>query len=389
MKYIGFILSVFIILSSCSTSKKQFQKGNYDAAIEKAVKNLKKDPQNKNETLILQKSYRLANEQDLDQIKFLRMEGKPENWDIILEHYLALKNRQAKVRPVLPLKLDNRTINFDYVDYDAQIIEAKQKAAEYFFAHARKLLKNGDKNSYRKAYEEFLKVKRYWGDFENIDQLISLSRYYGMSRALIVIQNNTQLKLSPEFTNDLLAIDPTKLNTNWVEYYTRDLDDSVKYDYQIAINLNHIMVSPDLQREKDTMIRKKVENGWQYVLDQNGNVMKDSLGNDIKMKKYKTLTCTLIKTIQQKDVQIDGNVEIYSLRPLKLLKKDPIGANSHFEYFSARAVGDVEALSPEDKALLSHKKVPFPTDGEMILRCTQSLKEAIRQILLRDRRYIY
>ena len=389
MRHLGYILLLFAILSSCSTPQKQFQKGNYDVAIEKAVKNLKKNPNNKDDIMILEKSYKLANEQDREQIKFLRMEAKPENWDLILHHYLALKNRQSVIRPVLPLKSDNRTISFDYIDYDAKIIEAKQKAAEYFFAHAQKLMKNGDKNSYRNAYEEFVKVKRYWGDFENIDHLISLSHYYGTSRVLVVVQNNTPLKLSPEFTDDLLAIDPSHLNSEWVEYYTRNLDDSINYDYQVALNLNHILVSPDLQTEKDTMIQKKVEAGWQYVLDNNGNVMKDSLGNDIKVKKYKTLTCTLIKTIQHKDVQIDGNIEIYSMQPLKLLKKDPIGASSHFEYFSARAVGNTNALSPEDKALLSHRKAPFPTDGQMILRCTESLKQAIRQILLRDKRYIY
>ncbi len=389
MKYIGFIFTFLIILSSCSSSKKQFQKGNYDLAIEKAVKNLQKNPDDKDEIQILEKSYKLANEQDLEQIRFLNMEGKPDNWDRILEHYLALKNRQAMVRPLLPLKVDNRTVQFDFADYDAQIIEAKQKAADYFFAHARKLMQNGDKNSYRKAWEEFVKVKSYRGDYDDIDRLISLARYYGTSRVLVVVQNNTALKLSPEFTDDLLAIDPSRLNTDWVEYYTRHLDDSTEYDYQIAINLNNILISPDLQTEVDTMIKKKVEDGWRYVLDKNGNVMKDSLGNDIKVKKYKNLSCTLIKTIQQKDVQIDGNVEIYSLVPLKLLKKDPIAANSHFEYFSARAVGDVDALSPEDRALLKRKKVPFPSDGEMIMRCSQALKEAIRQVLLRDKRYIY
>ncbi len=389
MRHISYIFLLLMVLSSCGSSKKQFEKGNYDAAINKAVKKLVKNPNSTNDIQILEKSYKLANEQDLEQIKFLKLEGKPENRDRILNHYLAMKQRQSKIRPILPLKLSNRTIHFDYVDYDSQIIEAQHKAAEYFFAHAQKLMGNGDKNSYRNAYTEFIKVKKYWGDYQNIDQLINTSRYYGISRVLIVIQNNTSLKLSSEFKDDLLAIDPSRLNTEWVEYYTRNLDDSVTYDYQVSVNLNNIMVSPDLQTEKDTMIKKRVENGWQYILDKNGNVLKDSLGNDIKVKKYKNLTCTLIKTIQQKNVQINGNTEIYSLQPLKLLKKDPMGANSHFHYLSARAVGDVNALPTGDRQLLSNKKVPFPSDGEMIMRCNESLKQAIRQVLLQDRRYIY
>ena len=43
-RIIPFIFILTIILSGCGSSKKQLQKGNYDAAIEKAVKQLRKDP---------------------------------------------------------------------------------------------------------------------------------------------------------------------------------------------------------------------------------------------------------------------------------------------------------------------------------------------------------
>jgi hypothetical protein len=33
--------------------------------------------------------------------------------------------------------------------------------------------------------------------------------------------------------------------------------------------------------------------------------------------------------------------------------------------------------------------VPFPTDREMILRCSESLKGAIRGAIQNDRRFIY
>ncbi|NOY36141.1 MAG: hypothetical protein GXO83_01040 [Chlorobi bacterium] len=389
MKRVLYIFLSLVILSSCGGSKKQLQKGNYDIAINKAVKKLMRNPDSSDDIMVLERSYKLANEQDLEQIKFLKMEGKPDNWDAILNHYMNLKNRQTKVRPVLPLKLGNRTVNFDYVDYDSEIIQAKHKAAEYFFAHGQKLMNNGDKDSYRQAYYEFSKVKDYWGDYENIDKLLSLSRYYGMSRVIVAIENNTQLKLSPQFQDELLAIDPANLNTEWVEYYTRHLDDSVNYDYQVNISLNVIAVSPDMVSEKDTIEKKRIENGFEYALDQNGNVMKDTAGNDIKIKKYKDITCSLVKTIQQKDVTIQGNVEIYSLSPMKLLKKDPIGANSHFEHFSARAIGDVDALSAESRQMINAKKVPFPSDVEMIMRCSENLKQAIRGILMQNRRFIY
>ena len=84
---------------------------------------------------------------------------------------------------------------------------------------------------------------------------------------------------------------------------------------------------------------------YSYVLDKKGNVMKDSLGNDIKQKKYKTLQCALVETIQTKACRIDGDVEVIQMNPNKVFKKDPIGAQSNFENISSRALGDIQALN--------------------------------------------
>ena len=64
-----------LLLSGCGSSKKQLQKGNYDAAIDKAVKQLRKDPDDAKQIEILTQSYKVANDQDNERIRFLKMEG--------------------------------------------------------------------------------------------------------------------------------------------------------------------------------------------------------------------------------------------------------------------------------------------------------------------------
>ncbi len=388
MKRIIYLLVIAIFLAGCGSSKKQLQRGNYDAAIDKAVKKLMKNPDSEDDIMVLEKSYQIANEQDLERIKFLKMDGNPNTWEETLNHYLRLKDRQTMVRTVLPLKLGNRTISYDYVDYDSEIVEAKHKAAEYFFAHGQKLLENNTKDAYRQAYYEFSKVKQYWGDYENIDQLLAETRYNGMSRVLVTVENKTLLKLSQEFEEDLLAIDHQRLNSEWVEYHTRHLDDNIEYDYLVYINLKNIAVSPEAVEDKDRIVKREVEDGFEYVLDKNGNVMKDSLGNDIKLKKFKTLNCTVIESMQHKAVRIDGDVEIFQLNPENLLKKDPIGAETVFEHLSARAIGDLGALDAKTLELVELEPLPFPNDFDMIFQCSETLKLAIRDILMRNRRYI-
>ena len=108
------------------------------------------------------------------------------------------------------------------------------------------------------------------------------------------------------------------------------------------------------------MVKKDVEDGFNYQLDKKGNVMKDSLGNDIKTIKYKSLQCALIETIQSKACRIDGDITVVQANPEKVLKKDPLGAESNFENMSARALGDIQALSPAQLEKTKLKPVPFP-----------------------------
>ena len=153
--------------------------------------------------------------------------------------------------------------------------------------------------------------------------------------------------------------------------------------------MKNIAVSPDQSLQRDSVIKRDVEDGFTYVLDKRGNVMRDTLGNDIKQKKYKTLQCALVETIQAKACRIDGDVEVIQMVPNKVLKKDPIGAQSTFENISSRALGDTGALNAKQLDRTKTSIVPFPTDIEMVVRCSESLKQAIRGVIQNNRRYIY
>lgn len=382
------ILAISIILSGCASSKKQLEKGNYDAAVATAVKQLRKDPNDSKQIATLERSFKIINDQDNERIRYLQAEGKPQNWDEIYIIYKRLSDRQALVRTVMPLSDGGRSVDFPYVDYIPEMVNAKRKAADFYFAHGNELMKTGLKDSYRQAYAEFVRAKEYVGDYEGIDNKIQEAKYLGTSRVFVSLQNNTMLKFPSDFEEDLLTVDLQALNTDWVEYHTLNLDKNIQYDYFINVNLRNIMVSPDQTSQKDSVIKRDVEDGFSYQLDKKGNVMKDTLGNDIKIKKYKTLQCALVSTLQTKTCRIDGDIETIQVNPNKLLKKDPIGAQSNFENVSARALGDLGALSPSQLQRTKTEIVPFPSDIDMVIRCSAALKNAIRGSIQSNRRLI-
>lgn len=388
-KFFLFFFSI-LLLASCGSVNKKLQRGDYDGVIDKMVKSLIKKPNKTENAISLDKAYKLANERDLERVKYLKMENNPNNFDEIFRRYEALKYRQSKVRTVLPLNINGASINYSYIDYDAEIVAAKRKAAEYYYNNAQKLLKNNDRQSYRKAYYELIRAQEYSGDaFPGLNGMITNARYNGTSMVIVEVQSGSRIMVAPEFRDELLSFNSQGLNTDWIEYHFRHVNDEIDYDYAVVINLLDILVSPEEVKTNDLVVKKEVPNGFNYALDAKGNVMKDTSGNDIKIPKFKTLQATLIETWQRKAVTIRGQLEIQELIPTKrLLVKEPIGAENVFEHSSARAIGDLEALSPEQKLQVQRKYVPFPPDGAMIMNTAETLKLAIRNALYNNRKYI-
>ncbi|MBN2863252.1 MAG: hypothetical protein JXN62_08840 [Bacteroidales bacterium] len=387
-KNVFVIIAITILLSGCGSSKKQLEKGNYDAAIAAAVRQLRKDPDDSKQINTLERSFNIANEQDNERIRFLKIEGRPQNWDEVYQIYKRMSDRQSLVRTVMPLSIGNRMIEFPYVDYMNEMIAAKRKSADYYYAHGNELMNNKIKDSYRQAFYEFVRAKEYVGDYEGIDNKIEEAKELGMSRVYVALHNNSIINFPQEFEEDLLSVDLQALNSEWVEFHTINLDENTQYDYIINVNIRNIAVSPDQTAQIDSVIKRDIEDGFTYQLDSKGNVMRDSLGNDIKIPKYKTLQCALISTLQTKSCTIEGDIETIQMNPNKLLKKDPMGAQSTFENVSARAVGDIGALNAAQLQKTKTQIVPFPSDIEMVIRCSESLKQAIRGSIQSNRRLI-
>lgn len=385
---LGILFVAALLMSGCGSSKKQLEIGNYDAAINKAVAELRKKPDSAKDIETLERAMNIALEQDNERIRYLKLEGLTNAWDEIYLIYRKMNDRQAAVRTVTPIRYEGRTIEWPYVDYMQEMVVAKKKAADFYYAHGQELMKNNTKESYRQAFAEFVRAREYAGDYPDIDRMMQDSRYLGISRAYVTVKNYSVIKFPDEFVQDLLALDLPRLNSEWVEYYTTMPDNDTQIDYLINVNLRNVAVSPDRQFQRDTLVKARAEDGFRYVLDARGNVMKDSLGNDIKEKKFKEIQCALIQTVQVKECVIQGDVEMIALYPERTIKKEPIGARSGFEHISARAIGDTEALTAEQKKMIQSKPVEFPMDIEMVIMCSENLKNAIRGFMETNRRFI-
>jgi hypothetical protein len=392
MKKLFLVFSaVLVLVTSCLTSEKAFNRANYEQAIQKAIKKLRKHPDNVSEVLILEKAFQKAQQNDFNRIAFVQKEGSPDHWEEVYSLYVRIKNRQALVKTLPDLQVRDgykkviRTAHFDFIDVDNELLQSKQKAAEYFYAHGVSLLRTGGRLNARNAYADFLRIKSYYSTFKDVDQQLAVAQEEGTTKVLFKIKKSSPVPLPPAFESELMQLSLQDLNQNWIRYYTTP-DPSTQYDYTVLVNLKVIDVSPESVKEVQYTESKQLQDGWEYKLDSKGNVMKDSLGNDIKKLKYKTITCTLVQTQFRKMAHLAGSLDYMDNRTHQLYKTDDIMADSFFEESALTVTGgDMAALKPETKAKLAHRPAPFPDPFEMLLQAGNNLKGMIKNILYENR----
>ena len=372
---VAFLLCIGL---SCTSSKKMLEQRYYDGAVAKSAQALIKKPNNQKEIEVLSKAYTLANEEDLERIKFLKQSNEPQIWEEIFDRYNRLKSRQNLIKPLAPgIK---RQINFVYIDYDQDIIDAKKKAADFLWGEGNLFLARKDRISCRQAYDRFARVKELMPAYKGIDDKINEAYSRSFTYVLFRIQNNSGRSWSRGFEEDLLKIGLKDQGFQWLAFDTRP-DPKMKYDFMVTLNIRKIEVTPELSSSTFSEETKNVEDGWEYVADGNGNVQKDSLGNDLKKAKYKTLRCSVTRFSLGKNATVSGTLDFLDNATGQIIKTDPISAESKFEFVYAMAKGDKDALSEETRKLTTLKIAPFPSNDEMVLQTAENLKQYTKQVV--------
>lgn len=377
---------LFLVTVSCS-SKKQIEKalhsGNYNQAIQEALKKLENNKDNERKqdfVLMLQSAYDKANERDLKQIKHLKKDGNPEHYKSIYDLYLALEARQRAVKPVIPLKVNGNIIHLDFPDYTDKIVEFRRAVSNYFYDQGKALLKSNFKMDAKKAYHTFQYIERINPNFKDVRSLMQDAHNLGTDYVIVTIQNQTRQIIPMQLEDDLLNFDTYGLNQFWTVYHANPAHD-IAYDYAMELQLKQINVSPEKLHQKEILREKEIVDGWKYKLDAAGNVAKDSLGKDIKIDKIVNVKARYIEYSQLKSTQVLADVVYVDLLSNQTLDVFPIKSEFVFENRFAVYKGDKRALDPTDHELLRNKRLHFPTDAEMVYDTGEDLKLQLKQII--------
>ncbi|MCC7332843.1 MAG: hypothetical protein IT232_09565 [Flavobacteriales bacterium] len=377
---ISTIVTVFLV--ACASSSKKYEKGDYDSAMEISAKKIKKDPSKYEEVDVFNDAYKMAYTKDNAEVNRLKGAGDPANWGTIYTIYVRMNRRQELAKSLPPVG-----IVFEDRDFYSEIDNAKTKAADYAYAKGTQLLNKNDKMAAREAYQLFTDAKNYLPNFKDVDDKINESRFKGTTNVFFTIEDKSKVVAPKTLMEELQSIIIDDLDKGWLNY-DNSVDSSRTYHYSIILSMTDILVSPEEVKEAVTQESKRIQDGFDYVLDANGNVKKDSLGNDIKVPKYKTITCALKRVHQRKTARISGKINYYDNISNKLMKSEPITSDALFENFYAMANGDINALSPQSQKELQSQPVPFPPSPDLIIQAGNVLKGMTKDIIVKNADYL-
>jgi hypothetical protein len=391
MKYkflILVLLPVFIFESGCNTTQKLINSGHYDQAIARSVNKLQRNRDKEKQVRLLKEAFDKAQKRDQQRVAYLQKEGHAGSSVEVFKIYQTMKERQNKIKPLLPLYVEGREVPFRLVNVDDELIRWKKEAAGYLYSHAQKLLKEDDKYAARDAYYELVEANEIYPGYRDISHLMNQARNKGMNWVVLEVTNRSPNLVPVEFVEELYNYDYIRLQSEWVQLLPANEHHNVQFDHKVHLVVEIVDVGPEQVKEKEWVETKEIEDGYMYAKNSAGEYVKDSLGNRIKVPKYKEIQCKVIEVKQFKSSTFKGRIEILDMQTNQKLESDPININFVFDHLSYKTEGNIEALSKETKKELGNKPVPFPSDFQMIMDGTTEVKPVVTNYISRHRQLL-
>ena len=388
MKALYFLLFTALFSVSCNSVKrtqKYVSQGNYDEAIELATKKLQKDKGAKEydaHIRILEEAFLKAKDEDMRSISFLKKENNLSGAKEIYYTYLDLEARQDLIRPLLPLysKEMGRNANFVFSDYSNELLAAKEAYVQSLYQEALVYMQRNNKKDYRSAFNILCELDEVQPNYRDVHKLREDARFQGTDFVFVKINNHTGQFIPFRLERDLLDFNTYGLDTFWTEYHG-SRENGIHYNFGIDLNFQTIQISPERISERQYNRNQRIKDGFEYKRNRAGNIVRDSLGNPIKIEKFKDVSASILISTQQKSTFVGGTVVYKDLNRRQQLNSFPLSTEFIFENVFATFRGDERALTAEDRRFVSNYFIPFPNNEQMVIDAGSDIKERFKEVL--------
>ena len=147
----------------------------------------------------------------------------------------------------------------------------------------------------------------------------------------------------------------------------RDIHFSFTFDEETACQGAPILI--------EELKKREIKDGMRYVLDEDGNVAKDSLGNDIKEDNFIIISALLMESKQFKSAVVEARADFYNSITRQKMRSVKVGSESNFVHFSTRLLaGDKRAVSQETRRRLGIGLIAFPSNEMLLMNSAADIR---------------
>lgn len=374
-----FILTVFIaffFLSACTSSKQQFEKGNYEKAVALSIKKLRKKPDNSKQKNILKAAYQYAVQVSEEKIKQHQQSTDRFKWDRVIKQYQKMQQLYTDL-----LQCPACLSIVSPVDLQNELNQALAQGAQIYVEEGQKALATKEKEGGRLAYRHFAQAKAYQNDYGNIDLMLNEARIQGteiigLSRIPV---SSKVLELNTAFFLQQLTQALNDLNYFFAVFAPLEqlVAQNQQADQVVDLSFDDYYIGQTYIKEvRESLVRDSVKVGE----------VTDSLGT--KYAVYGEVKADLQRF--EKTIESGGllNIAIVEPNSRSVLFQQKIPSTTIWENNWASYQGDKRALTKEELALTQEKELLPPPPQELFYSFTRPLFDQSANLLRRRYRYL-
>jgi hypothetical protein len=374
-RYPFVIAASLLLIYSCKSASKSYQKGDYTDAIERGVKKLQKDPNDYETKDLVQKSYTYTVNEHEDQIRILSNSKSDNRYDRIYQEYTALQHLYQTIH-----QYPEAARLIKAKDYSEFVETYRDKAADAHVEKAEKWMSEGTKDAYRQAYREYNTAFSYHPD----DFELRKQRDSAYNRAVLKVMLNPIQNLGgyqygssyqlQNFQRDIIRTLSYNMNNEFVRFYSENeaRSNDITPDQIMELNLSRIIIGQPSDTKTSKEVSKEV-------------VVKEIvLKEDSVKKEYATVKANITTTKRTLLSQGDLYITVRDTKG-RTIWNDRFTGQHKWETQFTSYTGDERALSDSDKTALNQTTNSTPPTEDQIM--DELLKQIQNDLSYRLRNY--
>lgn len=413
---------LILLLSGCSKNvslykqaNKQYQAGNYEAALFSNASSLKLKPDYQKAQELLPKIFPKAVQSRLDQISKINKANADNKWDLLVPEYEALVKIYDTME-ALPRLVHPKTkipFMYDVKDYNPELQMSKSNAAEYHYQLGLRLMRQSDEPDVQKnASKEFKQAMDFVSNYKDSASLYEQARKKAVKRiAIVAFEDKTADRARFGGISDILldniirTLVQDKSSAEYLEIINRANVEAVIKEQQLAVSgmidesstvrLGQLLGAHEILSGKILQVdvlpsrisSVQLKESKTVEIEQGEPEYDPETEEELPKRKIKQdVQCLYNKYTKVASARIMASFTIVDVTSGKIKVQDTCtGVFEYSDSWARKESGDDRALTPATKALIA-KAEPFPpTEKQMV---NTALDDLSQQFINKIKNYV-